>query len=108
MISKSVKKSKVVKFEVKEGKKQVARAFLYVIQNDLHKKAYGLLEDLYVDESVRGQGLGTKLLLQAISEAKKLKLYKLIGTSRTERKEVHKFYIKYGFKKYGYEFRLDM
>ena len=107
-IAKIVKSAKAVKFEFKAGKKIVGRAFLYVIKNDLHKKPYGLLEDLFVEENYRGRGLGTALLLAVIQEAKKRKLYKLIGTSRTFRKSVHKLYEKYGFKKWGFEFRKDL
>jgi GNAT superfamily N-acetyltransferase len=66
------------------------------------------LEDLYVEERYRGEGLGKALLLKVIQEAKIRKLYKLIGTSRKERKVVHQMYLKYGFKNYGYEFRLDL
>lgn len=106
--TKFINTSKVVKFEVRDGKKEIGRAFLYVIKNDLHNKPYGLLEDLFVEEKHRGEGLGKMLLLKVIKEAKKRKLYKLIGTSRTERKLVHKFYQKYGFKKYGFEFRIDL
>jgi GNAT superfamily N-acetyltransferase len=107
-ISKSIKASKAIKFEVKDGKKTVGRVFLYIIKNDLHKKSYGYIEDLFVDEALRGQGFGKKLLQMVIAEAKKRKLYKLVGTSRTFRTEVHGFYEKFGFKRYGYEFRIDL
>ena len=107
-LSKSIKPSKAIKFEIKEGKKTIGRAFLYIIKNDLHKAPYGLLEDLFVEEEYRSQGLGKKLLLRVIAEAKKRKLYKLIGTSRTFRTAVHSFYEKYGFKKWGAEFRMDL
>lgn len=102
------KSSKVLKLELKDGKKVYGRAFLYIIKNDLHKQSYGYLEDLYVVEKFRGKGYGRVLLKEAIKKAKKLKLYKLVGTSRSSRKEVHKFYQKYGFKKYGFEFRMDL
>jgi|SRR3989338_1624460 len=107
-LSKSIKASKTIKFEIKDGKKIIGRAFLYIIKNDLHKAPYGLLEDLFVEEEYRSQGLGKKLLLRVIGEAKKRKLYKLIGTSRTFRTAVHSFYEKYGFKKWGAEFRMDI
>lgn len=107
-ISKSIKASKVIKFEVRDGKKSVGRVFLYVIKNDLHTEAYGYIEDLFVDEALRGQGYGKKLLQMVILEAKKRKLYKLVGTSRTFRTEVHAFYQKFGFKKYGFEFRKEL
>lgn len=102
------KTAKAIKLEIKDGKKEIGRAYLYIIKNNLHKKPYGLLEDLFIEEKYRGEGLGKILLLKVIAEAKKRKLYKLIGTSRTERKLVHKFYQKYGFKKYGFEFRIDL
>lgn len=107
-LSKSLKKTAVIKFAINDGQKTVGRAFLYIIKNDLHKNPYGLLEDLFVEEKYRGQGLGKKLLMMVIKEAKKRKLYKLIGTSRTFRTEVHRFYEKHGFKRYGYEFRIDL
>ncbi len=107
-ISKSAKTSKYIKLEIKDGKKVVGRAFLYVIKNDLHERPYGLLEDLFVSEAFRGQGLGRALLSRVLTEAKRLKLYKIVGTSRTSRAAVHAMYIKFGFKKYGYEFRINL
>lgn len=107
-ISKFVKTSKYIKLEIKEEKKVVGRVFLYVIKNDLHKRPYGLLEDLFVNETFRGQGLGKALLAKVLAEAKRLKLYKIVGTSRASRTAVHAMYIKFGFKKYGYEFRINL
>lgn len=106
-MKKTIKVSKAVKFEIKDGKKTIGRAYLYIIKNDLHKKPYGLLEDLFVEEAYRGTGLGKRLLMLVIKEAKSRKLYKLIGTSRTFRTAVHSFYEKYGFKKHGFEFRMS-
>lgn len=104
---KSVKQSKAIKFELKQGKKTVGRAYLYLVTNNLHKKPYGLLEDVFVEDEYRGRGLGTKLISQVIQEAKKRKCYKLIATSRASRKSVHKLYQKFGFKKWGVEFRMN-
>ena len=100
-------KGRAIKLELRKNKKQIARAYLYLIKNDLHKRPYGLLEDISVDEKYRGKGLGTELVIKIIELAKKLKCYKLIATSRFERKKIHKWYQKLGFKKYGYEFRID-
>lgn len=107
-IKKLAKPSKAIKFELREGAKAVGRAYLYIIRNELHKKPYGLLEDLFVDEEYRSKGFGKMLLSQVIAEAKRIKLYKLIGTSRLSRVNVHKFYKKFGFAKYGWEFRMDL
>ena len=105
-IDKKKVKASGVKFFVKKDGKEVARAFLYIMNNDLKKEPFGLLEDLFVDESLRGQGIGTELLNMVIVEAKKNGCYKLVGTSRYERENVHKMYEKIGFKKFGVEFKM--
>ena len=80
-------KASGIKFFVEKDGKEVARAFLYMMNNNLKEKAFGLLEDLFVDESLRGQGIGTELLNKVIAEARKLGCYKLVGTSRHEREQ---------------------
>ena len=105
-IDKKKVKSYGIKFSVKKEGKEVARAFLYIMNNDLRKEPFGLLEDVFVDESLRGQGIGTKILNTVISEAKKIGCYKLVATSRHERTAVHKLYEKLGFKNFGLEFKM--
>ncbi|MDP2909303.1 MAG: GNAT family N-acetyltransferase [Nanoarchaeota archaeon] len=99
--------AKGIKFYVKEGKKEIARAYLYLLTNDLHDQPFGLMEDVFVEESLRGQGIGSKLVEKIIEEAKKKRCYKLICTSRYERPEVHRLYERFGFKDHGKEFRID-
>ena len=106
-LQKIIKQSTAVKIQILEGTRKVGRASLYLIYNDLHKRPYGLMEDVFVNESLRGQGLGTKLVLEIIKQAKKYKCYKLIATSRMARSKVHKLYQRFGFKKHGIEFRID-
>jgi GNAT superfamily N-acetyltransferase len=105
-INKKEFKASGIKFFIEKDGKEVARTFLYIMKNDLKKEPFGLLEDLFVDESLRGQGIGTELLNMVISEAKKLGCYKLVATSRHEREGVHKMYEKNGFKNFGIEFKL--
>ena len=105
-INKKIVKSYGINFFVKKEGKEVARAFLYVMKNSLNKKPFGYLEDLFVDETLRGQGIGTELLNKVITEAKKIGCYKLVATSRYEREAVHKMYEKNGFKKFGTEFKM--
>jgi|SRR3989344_7241458 len=107
-LKKTHKSSSYTKIEILDGKKSIGRAFLYLIKNDLHKQPYGLMEDVFVDEKYRSQGLGRKLVSEIIKFAKKYKCTKLIGTSRMQRKNVHNFYQRQGFKKWGYEFRMDL
>ncbi|MFZ5366267.1 MAG: GNAT family N-acetyltransferase [Patescibacteria group bacterium] len=100
-------KARGIRLSFKDKRKEAARAYLYILQNDLHKKPFGLLEDVYVEENLRGRGLGTKIINEAIIEARKNKCYKLVATSRYSRPKVHKLYERLGFKNHGLEFRLD-
>lgn len=99
-------KARGIKFFVEQNNKEVARAFLYIMHNDLHKEPFGLMEDVFVDESLRGHGVGTELVNKIIEKAKDLGCYKLIATSRHGRKELHKWYEKIGFENFGTEFKM--
>src|SRR3989344_2738163 len=99
--------SKGIKIYIEEKGKEIARAYLYIMYNALHKEPFGLLEDVYISESLRGKGFGTKLINEAIKLAKKKKCYKLIATSRYSRPRVHELYKKLGFEDWGKEFRIN-
>ena len=99
--------SKAIRVAVSEDGTEIGHAYIFLITNDLHQEPYGLLEDLMVDESQRHNGIGTKLIKQAILESKKAGCYKLLATSRYSRENVHRLYEGLGFKKIGHEFRLD-
>ena len=96
-----------IKFFIEVNKKEIARAYLYILFNDLHEKPFGFLEDVFVDKDSRGKGIGKQIIKTAIKEAKKQGCYKLIATSRYSRKKVHEFYKGLRFKKHGVEFRID-
>lgn len=101
-------KGRGLKFSIRDGRKEIARAYLYILKNDLHQQPFGFLEDVFVEEKYRGQGLGTKLVKKALAVARRKNCYKLIATSRHSRKEVHKWYERLGFKNRGLEFRMDL
>lgn len=101
-------KQNSVRISAHEGDEEVGALYLYLIKNDSHKEPYGLLEDLFVKEAYRKRGIGSALVIEAVGECKRLGCYKVIGTSRMARKEVHRFYERLGLKKYGYEFRIDL
>ena len=86
---------------------EVARAFLYLIKNDLHAEPYGLLEDVFVQGEFQGQGYGSKLVKEVIETAQTEGCYKLICTSRLKKIKVHALYERLGFDKHGLEFRMD-
>lgn len=96
-----------IRFSFQDNNCEIARAYLYLMHNDLHKEPFGLLEDVYVDEKYRGQGIGSKLIKNVIETAKERNCYKLIATSRSSREQVHELYTKIGFENYGVEFRID-
>lgn len=103
-----VKKPYAVKWEVRERGKKIAWAYLYLIFQDRHREPYGLMENVYVGKEYRDRGIGTLLVRAIIDEAKKRKCYKLIGTSKMKNTAAHRFYKRSGFKKIGYEFRMDL
>ena len=97
-----------IRFSIGGDDGEIARAYLYVMTNDLHAEPFGLLEDVYVDESQRGSGLGTALVREVIAAAREAGCYKLIATSRASRPRVHELYERLGFANYGLEFRLTL
>ena len=97
-----------IKITAEDHGQTIGRLFLYVLTNDLHKEPFGFLEDVFVEEAYRKHGIGSELVKMAIEEAKAQGCYKLIGNSRTFAGAVHKFYEKLGFKKWGYEFRMEL
>jgi len=82
----------------KTGRKLRARICIYLITIFI-KKPFGYMEDVLVDENMRGHGIGSQIINEVISEAKKQGCYKLICTSRHAKENVHKLYEKLGFKK---------
>lgn len=95
------------KFYVEQNGREMARAYLYILTNDLHERPFGFMEDVFVDEFLRGQGIGSKIVKKVIEEAKRRNCYKLICTSRYEKPRVHELYQKLGFADHGKEFRID-
>ena len=92
----------------KKDNKIIGSAFLFYMPIPAHGKPYALLEGMVVDEKFRGMGVGSTLIEKAIEVAHQKHCYKMIFTSGFDRKEIHKFYEKFGFKKWGWEFRMDL
>ena len=107
-IAKETRQSSAIKIVAKEGSRTIGRAYLFLIVNHLHEQPYGLLEDVFVDEQYRGQGIGAQLVRAAVEEAKARGCYKLIATSRNSRPKVHELYERLGLQKYGAAFRMDL
>ena len=97
-----------IRFSIDGPTGEIAHAYLYVMTNDLHAEPFGLLEDVFVDESQRGSGLGTALVQEVIAAAREAGCYKLVATSRASRPKVHELYERLGFENYGIEFRMNL
>lgn len=108
IINKKEISTKGIRLFIEQNGKEISHAYLYLIKNDLHAEPYGLLEDVFVNESSRGSGLGTGLINEIIKTAKENGCYKIVATSRNERPKVHALYEKFGFKNYGLEFRMNL
>jgi len=93
---------------VKDKGKTIATATIYYIKVAVRARPYALLEGLVVDKNQRSQGVGTALFEKCIEVARAKNCYKMIFTSGQDRTDVHRFYEKPGFKKWGLEFRKDL
>ena len=107
-IERSAARCRGIHFSIKRDGKEAARAYLFVMWNSLHDTPFGLLEDVFVDESLRGQTLGTEIVNAVIAEAKAQGCYKLVATSRYPCPKVHELYARLGFEGHGKEFRIDL
>jgi GNAT superfamily N-acetyltransferase len=96
-----------IKIIAEENGQEIGRAYLYLMNNDLHKRPLGFMEDVFVNEDCRGKGVGKRLVSEIINKAKENNCYKLICTSRLENEKVHMLYKKLGFSDYGKEFRIN-
>ena len=86
----------------------VATAVLVVTTNlSYGARPYGIIENIVVDESVRGQGIGGAIVRKAIELAREAGCYKVSLTSNVRRVESHHFYESLGFRQTHLGFRID-
>ncbi len=88
---------KGVRVSVTIDEVEVGRAYIYLMHNDLHDQPFALMEDVYVDETYRGKGIGSEIVRKVIESAREANCYKLIATSRVSRPKVHELYQRLGF-----------
>lgn len=86
----------------------VGSGITFYLKNPGHDRPFAYLEGVVVDNNYRSKGIGTALSKFAVKLAKKKGCYKIVFTSGMDRTDVHKFYENLGFKKWGWEFRLDL
>jgi GNAT superfamily N-acetyltransferase len=87
----------------------VATATLIVCPNLSHGgRPYAIVENVVVDESRRGAGLGELLLRRAIDLAREAGCYKLSLTSNRARTDAHRFYGRIGLRATHEGFWIDL
>lgn len=95
---------------VAEGEGRVVGTFaLLVMDNLAHAGApSAVVEDVCVDQAVRGQGIGRALMTFAMERARELGCYKLVLSSNQARIDAHRFYRSLGFVEHGLSFHVDL
>jgi GNAT superfamily N-acetyltransferase len=92
-----------------QGGKPVGTFALLIMDNLGHLGApSAILEDVVVDESCRGQGIGQLMMAFATSLCREKGCYKFFFSSNIKRSEAHRFYENLGFEIHGYSFFLDL
>ena len=87
----------VIFIAVQDGEKIIGMATAYLAQK--FGKKTGFVEDVVVDETYRGQGLGQIVMEVLIQEAKNAGASQLYLTSGPDRIAAQKLYLRIGFKK---------
>ena len=63
-----------------------------------------ILEDVVVDETLRGKGIGKRMMEYANDLCRQHGCYKMTFSSNINREAAHRFYESLGFRKHGYSF----
>jgi GNAT superfamily N-acetyltransferase len=87
----------------------VGTVVVVVIANLSHRgRPWALVENVVVDGTARGEGVGEALLREAEAIARASGCYKLSLTSNKRRADAHRFYGRLGFRATHEGFRLDL
>ncbi len=85
----------------------LGRGTLFVLRNDLHKRPFGFVEDIFVEEKARGKGIFREIMKRLIELARENGCYKLIACVRYLKPEVKHMYLRLGFLDHGSELRMN-
>ncbi|RME77517.1 GNAT family N-acetyltransferase [Candidatus Woesearchaeota archaeon] len=96
-----------IRYSAHSESDEMGHAFLYVLRNELHEEPFGFMEDVWVEERFRGQGVGSALVRKVIEGAQEHNCYKLVCASKFSEERVHALYERLGFFKNGFELRID-
>ena len=68
----------------------------------------GVVEDVVVDSSRRGRGIGKAMMEFAMEKCRLAGCYKMALSSNINRADAHRFYESLGFEKHGYSFLVTL
>ncbi len=81
---------------------------LLIMDNLAHRGARSaILEDVVVEEGLRGQGVGKKMMAYAADLCREKRCYKMALNSNRHRVEAHRFYESLGYERHGYSFAIQ-
>jgi GNAT superfamily N-acetyltransferase len=81
-----------------EAERIVGTLALYIMPNLSHGgRPFALVENVVVDASSRGSGVGRRLMAEAVRLAEEAGCYKVTLTSNIKRTDAHAFYERIGF-----------
>lgn len=81
---------------------------LLIMDNLAHMGASsGIVEDVVVEEGLRGKGIGKVMMQFAMDLCREKGCYKVMLSSNMRREAAHRFYQDLGFRKHGYSFVID-
>ena len=67
-----------------------------------------IVEDVVVDPTLQGRGVGREMMQFALERAREKRCYKLTLSSNAKRREAHAFYESLGFERHGFSFRVEL
>jgi ribosomal protein S18 acetylase RimI-like enzyme len=91
---------------IRDGR--IVGSFALLIMDNLgHQGApSGVIEDVMVDPSCQGQGIGRAMMQHALRLCGEKGCYKVALSSNLTRTRAHAFYESLGFERHGYSFRI--
>jgi ribosomal protein S18 acetylase RimI-like enzyme len=92
-------------FVAEQGGRIVGSYAFLVMHNLGHLGApSAIVEDVVVDPTLHGLGIGQTMMRHAMNEARTAGCYKLMLSSNAKRTRAHDFYEQLGFDRHGYSF----
>ena len=95
-------------FVALDGSTMVGTYALLIMHNLAHRgMPSAVVEDVVVQSTRRGQGIGRRMMAHAREQAREAGCYKLALSSNLRRSDAHAFYTSLGFQQHGLSFLIE-